>query len=159
MGDWSLVTVPSLACVGAGARLARRLVAACPDLFLALSDLQSQQMGRNGGRFDRTDFRGGFTAASFQIAVTVTNRDAAAHDANIQANFYDVAGSDLGDDPASHLITAGNTNVTLAAHETRAVLINAKNVANETIISVGFRAICKGAPASVAYCGESDPFQ
>jgi len=119
---------------------------------------QSTSVAQSGGEtkpitFDRTDFKGGFRADHFQIAVTLTNRDSVVHHVTAQANFYDTEPGHLGDDPAAHLATAGYTTVTLQPHESTAVLISANDIAGPTIMSVDFTATCKDGPVS-DYCAQ-----
>ena len=71
--------------------------------------------------------------------VGITNRDTTAHTFTPQADFYQVAKDKLGDDPASFLVTAGYTQITLAAGQQQTVTIHAKNFNHDPVVSIDFR--------------------
>ena len=72
------------------------------------------------------------------VLVGITNTDTSPHTFTPQANFYRVPLNQLGDDPATFEVTAGYTQVTLAAGQQMAVTIHAKNFNHEQIRSVDF---------------------
>jgi hypothetical protein len=56
----------------------------------------------------------------------------------LSANLYRVPPTQLGDDPAQYLVSAGFTHVTLVAGEKRNIEIDAKNFTGMPIVAIDF---------------------